>query len=217
MSTRVTQDRSKQAAPSVSPRLNGEAETYAVPALEKGLDVLELLAREPEGLSKSQIARELNRTVSEIFRMLVCLERRGYIAQIGNDRVYLTLKMFRLVQEHPPTERLISTALPVMHQLAHDTLQSCHLAVLEGGRVVILAQVNAPTAVGFYVKPGSTVDIMEAASGYVLLAHMSAPERERALRELSRDTGRNSRCAILCHVTDPSERLFSRERVESAC
>lgn len=52
---------------------------YATPALVKGLDVLELLARQPAGLTKSQLARELNRTVSEIFRMLICLERRGIL------------------------------------------------------------------------------------------------------------------------------------------
>jgi DNA-binding IclR family transcriptional regulator len=162
---------------------------YATPALEKGLDVLELLARQSEGLTKSQMARELNRTVSEMFRMLVCLERRGYIAMVGQEKYSLTLKLFQLVQEHPPTERLIADALPVMQRFAHDSLQSCHLGVLEDAKVVILAQVNAPTSVGFYVKPGSTVNIMEAASGYVILAHNSPEQRERTLAEWSRQTG----------------------------
>jgi len=112
---------------------------YATPALEKGLDVLELLAHEPEGLTKSQVARKLNRTVSEIFRMLLCLERRGYIAQVDQERYSLTLKLFKLVQEHPPTERLILDAFPVMNRFAHETMQSCHIGVLEGDRVVILA------------------------------------------------------------------------------
>jgi DNA-binding IclR family transcriptional regulator len=163
---------------------------YATPALEKGLDVLELLAHQPEGLTKSQMARELDRTVSEIFRMLLCLERRGYIAQLSDERYSLTLKLFKLVQEHPPTERLIVDAFPVMNRLAHDTLQSCHLGVLEGGRVAILAQVNAPSNIGFYVKLGSTVDIMEAASGHVILAHQDHIQRERTLAEWSRETGR---------------------------
>ena len=56
-----------------------KATLYAVPALEKGLDVLELLAHQRDGLTATQIARELNRTVSEIFRMIICLKRRGYI------------------------------------------------------------------------------------------------------------------------------------------
>jgi DNA-binding IclR family transcriptional regulator len=164
--------------------------TYSTPALEKGLDVIELLAHQPAGLTKSQIARELKRTISEIFRMLLCLERRGYISQVTEERYSLTLKLFKLVQEHPPTERLIADALPVMNRLSHETLQSCHLGVLEIDRIVILAQVNAPANLGFYVKLGSTVDLMEAASGYVILSHLDDAQRERALAEWSRTTGK---------------------------
>jgi len=167
-----------------------KAPIYATPALDKGLDIIELLAQKSEGLTKSQLARELKRTVSEIFRMLLCLERRGYIAQVEEERYSLTLKLFKLVQEHPPTERLIVDALPVMHRLAHDTLQSCHLGVLEGGRVVILAQVNAPTDLGFFVKLGSTVDLMEAGSGYAILAHQVGAQRERTLAEWNREAGK---------------------------
>ena len=164
--------------------------TYATPALEKGLDILELLAKQPAGLTKSQIARELDRTVSEVFRMLVCLEQRGYICQAQRDEYALTLKMFKMVQEHPPTERLVAEALPVMHRFAQASLQSCHLGVIENGRVVFLAQVNAPTATGFYVKLGSTVDVMEASTGYVVLSHQSEVQRENTLAEWTRVTGR---------------------------
>ena len=50
---------------------------YTTPALEKGLDILELFASTSDELSKREVARRLGRTVSEIFRMLVCLEERG--------------------------------------------------------------------------------------------------------------------------------------------
>jgi DNA-binding IclR family transcriptional regulator len=161
---------------------------YATPALEKGLDVIELLAGQPRGLTKSQLARELNRTVSEIFRMLLCLERRGYIAQVEEEQYSLTLKLFKLVQEHPPMERLIVDALPVMNRFAHEALQSCHMGVLEGSQVVIIAQTNAPTDIGFYVKLGSQVDIMEAASGFVILAHLDLAQRARVIEEWTRKT-----------------------------
>ena len=57
---------------------------YAAPALEKGLDIMELLAREPDGLGLNEIARALQRTSSEIFRMVNALCRRGYIGQQGD-------------------------------------------------------------------------------------------------------------------------------------
>ena len=174
---------------------------YATPALEKGLDVIELLARQPAGLTKSQISRELNRTVSEIFRMLICLEQRGYIATVDNERYTLTLKLFQLVQEHPPTERLIADALPVMQALSHDSLQSCHLGVVEDARVVIIAQVNAPTSVGFYVKLGATINLMEAATGHTILAFQEEDERQRTLSAWTRQTGEKPPRDLESHLT----------------
>lgn len=162
---------------------------YTTPALDKGLDILELFASTSTELTKSDVARRLGRTVSEIFRMLVCLEQRGYIAQTHEEeRFRLTLKLFKLGQEHPPVKRLIAKALPVMHQVTYSLNQSCHLGVLDGGKVTILAQVDAPTSTGFYVKAGSTVDLMEAATGHVILAHQRPEIRDLEIAEWQRDT-----------------------------
>lgn len=163
---------------------------YATPALDKGLDILEYLAHDPGGATRTQIARDLNRTVSEIFRMLICLERRGYIAQATEDRYTLTLKLFQLAQEHPPTERLITDALPIMQRLTHQTFQSCHMGVIESDHVVILAQVNSPSNQGFYVKLGSTVDIMESSTGYVILAYQEEAQRQRTIAHWRKETGK---------------------------
>lgn len=161
---------------------------YATPALDKGLDILELLARERDGLTKSEVARALNRTVSEVFRMLLCLERRSYITVTPGDRYVLSLRLFQLVQEHPPTERLLAEAIPRMHSLAEQVHQSCHLGVLEGGKVVILAKADSPLSTGFYVKPGSAVDLTEAATGQVILAHRPADAQQRTLQEWQKET-----------------------------
>ncbi|MBX6361821.1 MAG: IclR family transcriptional regulator [Acidobacterium ailaaui] len=163
---------------------------YPTPALEKGLDILELFAHEPAGLTKSEVARRLNRTVSEIFRMLLCLEERGYIARSEEDeRFRLTLKMFRMSLEYPPTKRLVSEALPIMQEVVHQIHQSCHLGVLEAGQVVIVAQADSPISPGFYVKAGSVVDLMHAATGHVILAHLPSDARNRAIETWQVRTG----------------------------
>ena len=171
-------------------------ETIQHQPLEKGLDILELFASTPGGLTVSEAARMLKRTVSEIFRMLLCLERRGYLSQSENREKYrLTLKLFRLAQEHPPTKRLVTESLPVMHQVAHSLRQSCHLGLIDGGHVVILAQVDSPESTGLYVKMGAKVNLMHAATGHVILAHQTDDARRRALEEwsLERRSGRSRR------------------------
>ncbi len=132
--------------------------------------------------------------------MLLCLERRGYIAPVAEERYSLTLKLFKLVQEHPPIERLIADALPVMARLANETGQSCHLGVLESGNLVILAQTNAPTNVGFYVKMGSSVDMLDAASGYVILAYLDVEAKARMLSEWTRTSGKQPPTDLDLHL-----------------
>lgn len=185
---------------------------YPTPALEKGLDILELFASTPEGLSVSEVARRLDRTVSEIFRMILCLEQRGYLAQSPNkDRYHLTLRLFRIAQEHPPTKRLVTEALPVMHVLAHRIRQSCHLGVIDGGHVVILSQVDSPESTGFYVKMGSKVEMMHAATGHVILAHLDNDARERALDEWKLETKRSKPPADLeTHLTRIASRGYEK-------
>jgi len=162
---------------------NKTTSRYPTPALEKGLDILELFAREPAGLTKSDVARQLGRTMSEIFRMMSCLEDRGYISQSGDsERFRLTLRLFQLAQEYPPTKRMITEALPIMQQVTHELNQSCHLGVLDGHYVVIIAQVDSPLSSGFYVKAGGIGDLMRSATGHVILAHQTPEVSSRAVQ-----------------------------------
>src|SRR5258708_25610984 len=182
---------------------------YPTPALEKGLDILELFASEQTGLTKSDVARKLGRTISEIFRMLLCLEERGYIAQSpGTDRYSLTLPLFRLAQEHPPIKRMTMQALPIMQQVAHELSQSCHLGVLNGGQVVIIAQVDSPVSPGFYVKAGAVVDLMHAATGHVILAHQTQEARTRAIETWCERNKTVAPRDLTSHLAAINERVY---------
>jgi DNA-binding IclR family transcriptional regulator len=162
-------------------------------------------------MTVSEVARRLNRTMSEIFRMLLCLEHRGYLAQSASkDRYHLTLRLFRLGQEHPPTKRMVMEATPVMHGVAHELRQSCHLGVLDGGHVVILAQVDSPESTGFYVKVGSKVDLMHAATGHVILAHQTQDSCDRAIEEWMRETGKKKPADLDEHLEKIRSRGYER-------
>lgn len=155
---------------------------YAAPALEKGLDILELLASVSEGLTHSEIAARLGRSITEVFRMLVCLEERRYISRTGPDERYqLTLKLFEIVHQHRPLQRLVAQARPLVQRVASETGQSCHLAMLNNAEVVLVAQADAPGNMGFSVRLGANIDLLNTASGHVILAFQSEEVRTRAL------------------------------------
>src|ERR1700747_53426 len=162
---------------------------YPAPALEKGLDILELLASVSEALTHSEIATRLGRTLTEVFRMLVCLEERGYISRTGPDERYqLTLKLFELVHHHHPLQRLVTQARPLVQRVAGETGQSCHLAMLNNAEVVLVAQADAPGNMGFSVCLGANIDLLKTASGQVILAFQGPEYRAHALSAWQRKT-----------------------------
>ncbi len=154
---------------------------YSAPALEKGLDMLELLADEAQGLTPNQIAARLGRSMGELFRMIVALEARGYIHRSDDGAFALTLRLFELAHRHPPMARLMSEALPLMRELAAATGQSCHLAVYNDGRILVVAQAESPRPRGFVVRLGASFGLVDTASGRVLAAFQEPTERERRM------------------------------------
>ncbi len=149
----------------------GARPLYAVPALEKALDIIELLAGQAGGLSGSQIALELDRSSSEIFRVLQVLERRHIIERRQpGDRFGLTVRLLELGLAHPTVDRLLTTAIPVMQEVAEAMRQSCHLAVRNLAHILIVAQVPSPGAVGFNVRRGARFPLTASVSGRVLLS-----------------------------------------------
>ena len=155
---------------------------YAAPALEKGLDILEVLADSVTGYTLNELAQKVGRKVSEIFRMAVTLQRRGFVQVDENDRYTLTLRMFELAHRQQPLKSLVSAALPLLRELANRARQSCHLTMYQGGRVVVIAQVESPERWSFGLKVGVVMGLTDTSSGHVLLAFRDEIDRARMLR-----------------------------------
>ncbi|MEO8542566.1 MAG: IclR family transcriptional regulator [Betaproteobacteria bacterium] len=154
---------------------------YTAPALDKGLDILEALANAPQGLTLNGLAKALGRTASEIFRMVVTLQQRGYLSADENDRYNLTLKMLELSHRQQPLKSLVATATPLMRELASRAYQSCHLSVYHDGHILVVAQVDAPGPFSMGAKVGALGKLSDSASGTILLAFRDEAERTRMM------------------------------------
>ena len=112
---------------------------YSAPALEKGFDIIELLAAAPDGLTSTEIAQRLKRSLSEIFRILVVMERRGWLHKNGEtDRYSVSYHVLEHAFRATPAQGLSVLAAPIMYALALATEQSCHMAVISHASVIIV-------------------------------------------------------------------------------
>jgi DNA-binding IclR family transcriptional regulator len=150
---------------------NGDGRRYRAPALEKGLDILELLASNGAAMTPSQISTALERSMSELFRMIQVLEYKGYITPAeSGDGYELSNKLFTLGMSRAPVRTLLEVALPVMRRLSDAIGQSCHLAVPSEDQMVVIARIENPGYLGFSVRPGYRRCLTESSSGVILFA-----------------------------------------------
>jgi DNA-binding IclR family transcriptional regulator len=156
--------------------------TYSAPALEKGFDIVELLATAPEGLTSSELAQKLGRSLSEIFRILVVMERRNWLHKSSEtDRYRVSYHVLETAFRASPVQALGTTAAPEMYALSHATVQSCHMVVLSDSAGLIVLQQDSPAHSGFAVRLGTRIHASRSASGRVLLAFSDANTVEKVL------------------------------------
>jgi DNA-binding IclR family transcriptional regulator len=155
---------------------------YSAPALEKGFDIIELLAAAPDGLTSTEIAQRLKRSLSEIFRILVVMERRGWLHKNSEtDRYSVSYHVLEHAFRATPVQGLSVLAAPIMYALALATEQSCHMAVISQANIIIVLQQDSQGHSGFSVRLGDKCDTVNSCSSHVLLAFSDSATQDRLL------------------------------------
>lgn len=153
---------------------------------QRCLDVLELLADEPEGLALSGIAGRLAIPKSAAHRFLAILAGRGYVRQEGaNGRYALTLKLPALAFRFLSGNGIVDLAQPTLDRLAASTGELARLALVEDDTLTWVAKAQgASSGLRYDADAGRGVILHATATGKAWLA--SLPEAravERVLRE----------------------------------
>jgi DNA-binding IclR family transcriptional regulator len=150
---------------------------YRVPALEKGLDALELLARSDEPKNLTQLAEALGRSKQEIFRVVTHLTERGYFIRDASDGYRISTKMFELGSRHSSIHSLIVRALPHMERLTRELNEPCHLSIVTGDRMLVIARTDCEADVAMTIRIGASYPMHTRNTGKVALAYQSAERR----------------------------------------
>jgi len=174
----------------VANRKKAAKTAYAAPALEKAFDIMELLGTVPDGLTSSELAQKLGRSVSELFRILVVMERRGWLRRSPEtDRYSVSYHVLETAFKASPMRALGVIAGPIMYELSQVTVQSCHLVVMSEDEGLIVQQQDSPAHSGFSVRLGTRIHIARSASGRVLLAFSDDEIAQRVIATVKLTAG----------------------------
>jgi DNA-binding IclR family transcriptional regulator len=156
-----------------------------VPALDRALSILELLAARPEGMRMREIAEKLELPANSVFRITATLEERGYLLREGEDMRYtLSRKLLSLGYAAVGEDKLVEHALDVMQLLRDETQETVLIGVRADTQGIVLEQVAATQPVKFLVDPGTHFPLHTSAPGKVFVAFLPEAEREAVLRRM---------------------------------
>ncbi|WP_018633639.1 IclR family transcriptional regulator [Neomegalonema perideroedes] len=149
-------------------------------SLERGLALLDLLSKHPEGVAVGQVATALDLPPSGVHRMLNQLVDSGYVHQEGAKGAYrLGMKLPALGLSFLAQSGVTDVAQPILDRLAAASRQLVRLSVIDGGDLVWVAVAQGATT-GLRYDPGreqgGTAHLASSASGLAWLSTMSDEE-----------------------------------------
>jgi IclR family pca regulon transcriptional regulator len=146
-----------------------------VRALARGLDVIEAFGREHPAMTLSDVARQTGLSRGTARRLLLTLQRLGYVAFDG-DKFSLLPRALRLGFAYLSSLSMSNLAGPAMAALTQEIGESCSIAVIDGHEIVYVARVAAKRLITDAMSIGSRLPAYATSMGKILLTSLSAAE-----------------------------------------
>ena len=161
-------------------------DTYLVPALERGLRILELFnARDPV-LTPNLIAQRLGLPRTTALRLVQTLQTLGYLERANRDRdVRLGARVMKLGFDYLSSLALTDIGTPVIERLRDATGFASHLVVRDGRDVVFVAKAWTHDSVMSAIKVniGTRIPAHASVHGHVLLGDLDQAELDALFPE----------------------------------
>lgn len=156
------------------------------PAVDRALDVIELLAASERELSLSEILAMLDIPRQSLIRILNTLCDRGIVDRAQQRGYYRPgMKLLHLGNSIQDKIKLRSVARPYMQELAQETHKTIELSTLDRDQLVLIEQIEGTEGVRLYTRIGSAYPYFHAvAVGKIYLAHMDEEKRHKVLEKI---------------------------------
>lgn len=154
-----------------------------IQSVERALDILEILADADSELALNELAAGAGLNASTCHHLLATLVKRGYAGQTSRTRSYfLGPRITDLSDSRLKQFNLSEMAMPELRRLNDTTLESVHLAVLQGTSLLTLAKLDSKLPIRVGSDDGMKADAAHAtATGKAILAWLPEAEIARVI------------------------------------
>lgn len=166
-------------------------ETPSIQSLDRGLVILEAVAKSPSPVALGELTDLLGLDRSSAFRLANTLKRRGFLAISSRGKGYiLGPSIWRLSREYDWSNMLVTVSHEPLKRLASKTNETAHLAVREGKQAFFIGHATVSHMIAVAGRTGESVPLYCTAHGKALLADCTAAHLKSILgsKELTRYT-----------------------------
>ncbi len=146
--------------------------TQPIQSLDRGLVLLEAVAKAGRPVSLSELTLVLNIDRSSVFRLANTLVRRGFLVQLPESKCYaLGSSVWRLASLFRFENVLLQVARPHVDALAAETGETTHVAVRLGTKAVLIERQLTANVLGVTgAGQGTAVALHSTGVGKALIA-----------------------------------------------
>ena len=201
---------------------------YWVPALQRGLRILEMFDGVQRTLGSNEIAARLGVSVSAIYRILFTLSEMGYLRKIDRNTYELGTQLISNGFSYLASRDIVDVAMPLLNTLRDKTSLSCHLAIREQTESLYLYRAFAAQRLSVNIPIGTRIPCHCTAMGRILLSELPAdtldqlyqrvrlddypPPAPKSLPELAQLLGEDRERGWVLHRSDYSTAIASAVR-----
>jgi IclR family acetate operon transcriptional repressor len=153
-------------------------QTQPVQSLDRGLFLLEAVARSPDPVPLGELTDQLGIDRSSVFRLAHTLKRRGFLANPNGRKDYvLGPSIWRLSQKYNWSRALVTLCRERLKALAETTGETAHLAVRQGREALFIDHYASPSQIVVVSgQAGEFLPLYCTAHGKALLADFGLAE-----------------------------------------
>ncbi len=143
--------------------------TYLVPALKRGLQILDMFSGKVRILTINDFAERLGVSSSSIYRTVVTLTELNYLKKIERNSYELGSMVLSSGFIYLAAREIVQVAAPYILELRDESSSSCHLAIREGLQAIYLYRAPSPQKLSVNIPIGSRFPCHTVAAGRSLL------------------------------------------------
>ena len=170
-------------------------------SLDKSLQVIEVLSKNPQGLSLLEMSNIIGFPKSTIHHILSTFIPYDYVAQNAETKKYSLgfkfLSLGRLILDSLDVRKIANKYMLELHDECRESYGECneaiHLAILRNGKVIYIDKIDAQGGLSLATYIGFRTDPHAAAGGKVLISELSPKDiltiyQGRALKPYGKNT-----------------------------